>query len=144
MIDELTLNKILDELFQLNAPVINSSRRPQISEFIKSIINGDTPQNWLVINCRLGKDREGALVYILTNLRLVKVEIDATNIASSTPSLSTIVNIDKKLEDNNRAQVTIDFQTDSFGLKYRADDQKINEFFQKVDLARVAKTQGNV
>ena len=139
MIDELTLNKILDELFKLNAPVINSSRRLQISEFIKSILNGDAPQDWLVINCRLGKDREGALIYILTNIRLIKVEIDATNVASSSPSLSTIVNIDKKLEDSNRAQVTIGFQNDSFGLKYRADDQKINDFFQKVDLTR---TQG--
>jgi len=137
MIDEILLNKILDDIFSLTNPAIDKSRRPQISEFINSTINGDVPQENLVINCVLGKDRKGALVYILTNARLVKIEIDATNLSSSSPSLATIVNVDKKIGDGNKAQVTIDFQNDSFGLTYMADNPKINDFFQKVDLARV-------
>jgi len=137
MLDETTLETILNKIFQLQAPPINSSRRPQISEFIKSIINGDTPREYLVINCNLGKDREGALIYILTNLRLIKIEVDASTFSASTPFLATIINIDKKIGEGMKAQVKIDFQNDSFGLIYAANNQEINEFFQKVDSARV-------
>lgn len=136
MIDETMLNKILNEIFELNNPSIDKTRRPQISEFIKSTTNGDVPADYLVINCILRKNRNGALVYILTDLRLLKIEIDEKNISSSSPSLGSIINIDKKLQENNRAHIAIDFQNDHFGLSYAANNQIINDFFQKVDLAR--------
>lgn len=136
MIDEALLNKILEEVFQLKAPAIDASRRSQVSDFVKSTINGDVPQKYLVINCNFGKDRRGALVYILTDVKLVKIEIDDKNSSSSSLSLSAIISIDKKLEDNNKAQVVIYFQNDSIGLNYAADNKKINDFFQEIDLAR--------
>ena len=137
MLDKTILDKITDEVFQLDNPVINSSRRSQIREFIESAINGDTPESYLVINSKLSKDRKGVLVYILTNARLLKIDIDDKDIYSSSPSLNAIINIDRKLLEGNRAQVTIYFQNDSFGLKYSADNQKISEFFQKVDQWRI-------
>ena len=138
MIDDLTLNKILEELFQLTNPAIDKSRQSLVSDFIKSTINGDTLQDYLVINCGFGEDRKGALIYILTNVRLLKIQIDESNISSSSPSLSTIINVSKELHSENRAQIEIQFQNDSFNfnLNYVASNQKINDFFQKVDLAR--------
>lgn len=135
MIDDVLLNKILEEVFQLKTPVIDSSRRPQISEFIKSTTNGDTPKEYLVINCDFGKERKGALIYILTDVKLIKIQIDEKDLSSSSPLLSTIVNINKKLKEENRAHIEIQFQNDNFGLEYNANNEKINEFFQKVDLA---------
>ncbi|MFA6216267.1 MAG: hypothetical protein WDL87_01240 [Candidatus Omnitrophota bacterium] len=136
MITDELLNTILDEIFALTEPTINKSRRSIIGEFIKSTVNGDTPQKYLVINCNFGKDRRGALVYILSNIKLIKIEIDDKNTSSSSLSLSAIINIDKKLQDNNIAEVAIYFQNDSMGLIYAADNKKINDFFQEVDLAR--------
>lgn len=135
MIDDVLLNKILDEIFQLKAPAIDCSRRPQISEFIKSNVNGDTPREYLVINCNFGKEKKGALVYILTDVKLLKIQIDEKDLSSSSPHLSTIININKKLKEEGRAHIEIQFQNDSMGLEYSANNQQINGFFQEVDLA---------
>ncbi len=136
MIDDVLLNEILNELFQLNAPAINNSRKPQISEFIKSTINGDTPKkDYLVINCNFSKEGKGALIYILTDIRLLKIQIDEKDLSSSKPLLSSIINTNKKIQEGNRTIIEIQFQNDYFGLEYNTDNHKINEFFQKVDLA---------
>ena len=139
MPDSKIWDQITEEIFNLTNPSIAKSRHPQIRGFIESAINGDTPQDYLVINSTLGKDRKGALVYILTNARLLKISIDEKIIESSSPSLSTIINIDKKLLEESRAQIAIYFQNDFFGLSYSANDQKINEFFQKVDQSRIVR-----
>ena len=139
MPDSKIWDQITEEIFNLTNPSIAKSRHPQIHGFIESAINGDTPQDYLVINSTLGKDRKGALVYILTNARLLKISIDEKIIESSSPSLNTIINIDKKLLEDSRAQIAIYFQNDFFGLSYSANDQKINEFFQKVDQSRTVR-----
>jgi hypothetical protein len=144
MTDEVILNKILDEIFALTSPKIDDSRRPQIKDFIDSAINSDTVSEHLVISCFLGKDkdgadRDGALVYLLTDTRLIKIEIDQNSILSSSPTLTSIIKIDKKLEDNDAAQVSIEFQNDYFGLRYSATNTEITQFFQKVDAKRTSR-----
>lgn len=133
------LSKIEAEIFQLTSPQINESRRQQIRAFVDSAINGDTAQDFLVINSTLSKDRTGALVYVLTNVRLIKIEIDNKNVQSTSPSLNTIINVDWKLLEGDRTKVAIYFQNDFFGLAYSALNQKITDFFKKVDLARAQR-----
>ena len=136
MTNQQLIDQIVGELLGLASPKIQEARQPQIRGFIESTVNGDTIDSYLVINANLGKERKGALIYILTNVRLMKIEIDDKDMQSSSPSLNTIVNIDRKLVEGNRARIAIDFQTVQFGLGYSANNRKITEFFQKVDLSR--------
>lgn len=134
-----SLTGIIKEVFSITAPKIDGSRRSSISQLIQTTVNGDVISSYLVISAALGKDRKGILVYILTNLRLIKIEIDEREIQSSSFLLDTMIGIERKLitEDSGaRATVEVSFQNGSLGLRY-APNQKITEFFQKVDQARV-------
>jgi hypothetical protein len=138
MPDQTRIARIIEEVFSLDSPRIDASRRDQVSTFITSTVNGDqTIHAHLVLNAGLGQNRTGALVYILTNLRLIKVEIDERNVQSSSPSLSTLVNVDRKLMDGNKISVSVIFQNDFFGLTYSSTGEAITDFFQQVDQARV-------
>lgn len=136
MSNETQINQIIDEIFRLDSPKINEARRQQIRGFVESTINGDTAQAYLAINASLEKDKKGAIVYVLTNVRLIKIDIDENEIQSSSFPLDTIIGIERKLVDGDRAQVGVSFQNGYFGLRYSADNKKITEFFQKLDQSR--------
>lgn len=139
MPEETILDKIINEIFQLTSPKIDETRRSQVHDFISLAINGDEPKDYLVINAALRENRSGTIVYILTNARLLKIDIDDKEIQSTSPSLDAIINIDKKILEGNRAQTIIYFQNENFGLRYSSASQKINDFFQKVDLSRTRR-----
>lgn len=129
------LTNLITEVFAVNSPKIGDARRPAVEAFIRQTINGDNPLEYLAIAASLTKDKLGTLVYVLTNLRLIKIEIDALEIKSSSFPINTISGFERTLE-GDRAGVKISFQTGSFGLTFSAANDKINDFFQKVDQTR--------
>lgn len=130
------LNNVLDDIFHLNEPKVDENRRKQVSGLIESTINGDITQSHLAINADLRENKTGAIVYILTNRRLIKIDIDTTEIESVSFPLDTLIGVERKLIDSNEAQIQISFQNGSFGLRYLFKDNKITDFFQKVDQSR--------
>ena len=131
------LDEIIKDIFELDSPKINEDRRSQIQNFIKAVVNGDNIQAYLIINANLKQDKEGALVYILTNARLIKIEIaKEKEISSSSFFLNSIISVSRKLNDDDQASIEVIFQNDSFGLTYSSKDQEITDFFQKVDHPR--------
>ncbi len=133
---EENLKAIFDDIYKLNNPIIDDPRKQQINNFIISAINGDNPTSHLIINANLGENNRGAIIYILTDLRLIKIDIGANEIKSGSFPLNTLIGIERKLIDNDLAQFTVAFQNGTFGLRYSQDDQKITDFFQKIDQTR--------
>lgn len=129
------LTEIIEDIFKLNTSIDNT-REKQINDFIFSAVNGDNPISHLVIDANLGNNNKGIIAYILTNLRLIKIDIGEKEIESTSFPLSTIIGIERKLIEDNRAQFSIAFQNGSFGLRYSQDNKKINDFFQKIDQMR--------
>jgi hypothetical protein len=132
---EEALNAIIEDIFILDSPKVDESRKKQISQFIVSTVNGDTPVARLVLNANLDENKKGVIVYILTNLRLIKIDIDENDIQSKSFPLGTIIGIERKLV-GGMAEFSVSFQNGSFGLKYSSDDQNITDFFQKIDYTR--------
>jgi len=136
VLKEQILSSIIDSIFKLDSPKIDESRKTQISNFVISTINGDIPDDYLAINANFSENNKGATVFILTNLRLIKIDIAPKEIKSSSFPLNTIIGIDRKIVNDDRAEFNISFQNGSFGLRYPQDDQSITDFFQKVDQKR--------
>lgn len=128
------LNAIVAEVFNLDSPQIDKARKAQIDEFIASSVNGDTPMTHLVINASVDENNKGAIIYILTNLRLIKIDIAPKEIKSSSFPLNTLIGVDRKLIDNAQIEFSISFQNGSFGLRYSQDLKNITDFFQKIEL----------
>ncbi len=130
-----TIDAIVAEVFQLDSPKIDQTRKGQVSEFITSAVNGDTPNTHLVINASVDENNTGAIIYILTNLRLIKVDIALKEIKSSSFRLNTLIGIDRKLIDDDQIEFSVAFQNGSFGLRYSQDLKNITDFFQKIEMA---------
>lgn len=132
-----SVNQIMVDILQLKSSEIAEARHEQIRGLIKATINGDVSKTHVTTTANLSKDRKGVLVYILTNLRLIKIEIDAKEIHSSSFSLDKMIAFDRTLVDGDRAGVKVSFQNGSLGLQYNQTEQKITDFFQQVDQSRV-------
>ena len=126
------LDAIVAEVFQLDSPKIEQ-KKEQVSEFIGSAINGDTSKAYLVINASVNESNKGAIIYILTNLRLIKIDIAPKEIKSSSFPLNTFIGVDRKLIDNDQTEFSVAFQNGSFGLRYSQDLKNITDFFQKIE-----------
>ena len=136
---EQALKSIIKEIFDLDSPKIDDSRKTAFSEFIVSTVNGDNPTAWLVLNVSLTDNKSGIMAYILTDARLIKIDSDGLEIESSSFPLNTIIGIERKLIDGGeRALFSVSFQNGTFGLKYSPTDRKITEFFQQIDHSRSA------
>jgi len=132
---EIYINTILQDIFNLSDPKIQEVRKGAISEFINTSINGDTINAHLVIDVMLN-NKSGVYVYILTDVRLIQIQIDADKeISSLTYLLSEIIGVERKLIDTNRIEIQIIFKNGLVGLKYSEQEQKITVFFQKVEQA---------
>jgi len=132
-----TLDAIVAEVFELDSPKIEQ-KKEQVSEFIIFAVNGDTPKAHLVINASVDEDNKGAIIYILTNLRLIKIDIAPREIKSSSFPLNTLTGLNRKLIDDEQIELSIFFQNGSFGLRYSQDLKNITEFFQQVEPAGIA------
>ena len=74
----------------------------------------------------------GVVLYVLTNTRLIKIEInDHTN--SSSFFLNTITSIERKIINKESISIDIMFQNSSLGLSYPIKNKKITSFFQNIE-----------
>lgn len=128
-----TLNSITDEVFKLNPSYAENTKKQQLADFIYSAVNGDNPIAFLVINANLEANTKGTIAYILTDLRLIKIDISPNEIKSNSYPMNTITSVERKLIDGEREQFGITFQNGAFGLKYSKNDKKISDFFQRID-----------
>jgi hypothetical protein len=135
---EMHLDKIMAEIINLYNAQIEDERTQQIRKFIDSTVNGDAIQAHLTISANLDETKKGIIIYIVTNLRMIKVDVNKVTeeITSSIFPIDTITGIERKLLKDGKAQVKILFPNSFFGLIYRSDDEAVNDFFQKIDLAR--------
>lgn len=127
------IDEVLKQIFDLDHPKINENRREIVGDFVKTTVNGDTIQAYLVMNADLREKEEGALVYILTNKRLIKVTIGKDAESAASLPLNKIIGIEnKQTTSNGKANVEVVFQNNVWGLEYSIKNKKITEFFQKL------------
>lgn len=86
------------------------------------------PQKHLIINIE-----ENAVIYILTNLRVIKIDIDNTKVSSSSFILNAITIQTEKSLGEQRMLTRVIFQNSAIGLSYPSDDKKALDFFQAID-----------
>lgn len=140
--NEAFLAQIKGEIAKILAPRISDKRQDEIQGLLKTTVNGDAIVSYLVIDATLGKDnKKGIIVYVLTNIRLIKLDTDEKETQSVSYPLSTLIGIERKLVDG-RAEVQVSFQNSSFGLRYSANNQNIVKFFQMVDQPKGSATNG--
>lgn len=137
-INKSPISQIITDLYALNLSEISKDRREKIENFIKGTINGDTSETHAVTGAILGEDRRGVLLYILTNKRAIKIEIDATKERSQTFPLSKIISISRE-STGEKEKIQVYFESDSFGLVYNPQDEHITNFFQALDKARLGE-----
>ncbi len=130
------LANLMAEILALKSPGIDQQRQEQISSFIQTTVNGDALQQYVTFIANLSKDKQGALVYALTNRRLIRIDIDEKEINSSSHLLGTMTGVNRRLIDGNRMFVEVAFQSGTVGLQY-SGEKKITDFFQAVEQSRV-------
>ncbi len=128
------IQQITEEIFILQSPRINSGKKNNVFEFLKIVVNGDSIKDHLVINASLTKNKSGALVYILTDARLISLSVEESGeVESSSYKLDTMVGVSRKL-DEDRIEVEVTFQgNNAVGLRYPISSNIITKFFQKID-----------
>ena len=126
------IDKIVNNIFNLDNPKIDESRRQLITDFVVGSVNGDELISDLVINANLDDNNKGVIAYVLTNLRLVKIDIHLKEIQVSSFFLNTMIGIERKVIEGYE-QFSIAFQNGTFGLRYSLKDQNITRFFQQID-----------
>lgn len=130
------IEQILKDIWEIGGKLPKTQNQDKLRHFVTITINGDAPVNHLAINTNLSNGKEGVVVYILTNKRLIKIDI-GDKIQSSSFILDSIINIERELLDDDRIQIKILFSNDSFGLRYPATDTQASNFFQSLDQSRV-------
>jgi hypothetical protein len=112
----------------------------RFEDFVVQTVNGDTPMRHIAFGARLDEEKDGAIVYLLTNRRLIKITINPPEFKSSATFVSQIVGgVNRKIISRQAEKlpdliwITINFPQGSFGLKYSTEDHEITNFFQEVD-----------
>jgi hypothetical protein len=65
------IDQIIKDIYNLNIPEIEETRKEQIANIIDIAINGDTIEKYLVIDVIIQNNKPAIYVYVLTNKRLV-------------------------------------------------------------------------
>lgn len=140
----INVSNIVKSILELNDSYPNIYiYKEQDEGFIKTTINGDEIKDYLPIVANL-KKVPGVLLYVLTNVRLIKIEIPKNDkISSVSYFLNTMTSIDRKLIENDRISIDIIFQNTSVGLNYPITNIKITEFFQKIEQLKSQKASTN-
>ena len=131
------IDEILQDVSTLESSVLETLNNKTLRDFVKMTINGDNPISHISINANLSNGEQGIVLYILTNVRLIKIDIGNHNkIQSSSFILDSIINMERELLDDDRIQIKVSFQNSSFGLRYPTSDTKTSDFFQSLDRSR--------
>lgn len=127
------LRDIVEAIFKLPSPKIQRVRQESIFEFIKTTVNEDCVSECIVVDMVLN-DKPVVYVYLLTSTRFIQIGIDAgKQIHSIAFALRNIINVERKLVDEDKMAVQIVFKDNIVGINYSAKNSKITKFFQKVE-----------
>lgn len=140
---EMMINEIVNEVFKVETPP-SLLQKNQINDFVITAINGDEPRAHLVLNAILSENNTGVILYILTNFRLIKIDISNSDILSNSFHLTALIGAERKFINPDLIQFSLTFPNGSFGLKYSPTDKKITDFFQMIDQASTEVNQRNI
>lgn len=79
------IDRIIEDIYNLNIPEIEETRKEQIANIIDIAINGDTIEKYLVIDVIIENNKPAIYVYVLTNKRLVVFSVNTTGDINSRP-----------------------------------------------------------
>ncbi len=130
------IKQILKDILEVGGELLKTQDQDKLRNFVTITINGDVPANHLAINTNLSNGKEGVVIYILTNKRLIKIDI-GDKIQSSSFILDSIINIERELLDDDRIQIKILFPNDSFGLRYPATDTQASKLFSEIQQVNI-------
>jgi len=124
---------IIKDIFDLPSPKIQESRKKDITEFVNIAINGDTIDSHLVLDIS-NDEKPSVAVYILTDKRLIQIDIETDIEAkSSVYLLSEIIGVERKLIESDRMEVRIIFKNGLVGLRHPKKASTTTAFFQKIE-----------
>lgn len=131
------IKSIVAEIFEIPSPKIDESYRNQIYDFIKTTINGDSDIKYYLAIDVIINQKDGVVIYVLTDKRLIQFEIDADGeIKSGSLILKQIIGgIVRSLSENGtKMEVILRSHPDvTAGLKYDIKNDKITKFFEEVE-----------
>jgi len=117
---------------------ISSIKRESLSSILSSAINGDEIINHIALKAFLSKDRIGILAYILTNAKVIKLEIDPKETKAFTFYLKDMTGVNRtipnQVDQDNMAAINFEFKDDSFGLHYPSSSKDLDVFFRKIEM----------
>jgi len=129
---------ILKQILALEGKAVKRIEQPKLEAFLNSVLNGDHLTNSLVLGATIGKDKHGIIVYLLTNIRVIRIRITDDGFDSSDIYLKQVTSINRGLltqsEGGNDAEVRIESAQGIFGLRYRTGKEKIEEFFSSLEV----------
>lgn len=124
------IDQILKDVLTLYCSVLETLNKETFHNFLYMTINGDDTIDYIAVNANLSKGEQGIVVYIFTNVRLIKIDIGKPNkIQSSIFILDYIINMERELLDDDIIQLKVSFKTSSFGLRYPTSYTKPSDFF---------------
>lgn len=127
------IKDIVKDIFSLESPKIKKEREQEIAEFIDVAVNGDAIDSHLTIGSN-SDDKHYVCVYVLTNKRLIQIEINIeVEIKSTVFLLTDITGVERKLLSPERMEIRVIFKNDLVGLRYPKEDRKATEFFQQIE-----------
>ncbi len=127
------IGDIIKDIFSLESPKIAKKREEEIAEFIEVAVNGDQIDSHLALDIS-NEDRPSISVFILTNKRLIQVDIEIdTGIKSSVYLLNEIIGVERKLIESDRMEVGIIFKNGLIRLRHPKKASATTTFFQKIE-----------
>jgi hypothetical protein len=136
-----TINEICAAI-QTSIPMA-ADRQAAVCEFVTTTINGDDIVSHIVVAATLSENRAGVLVYVLTNARALKFEIDDKTIGVEGPYLKDIVSVNRKILEDGRSQFEIAWTGGMYGLRYPASEKGVTDFFLRVEQVRNVAGRAN-
>jgi hypothetical protein len=135
------IDQIIKDIYNLNIPEIEETRKEQIANIIDIAINGDTIEKYLVIDVIIQNNKPAIYVYVLTNKRLVVFSVNTTGDVNSRPfPLYEIQEVRFSSPKVNKTSVEIILLDDKLlGLTYLAKNTKATTFFQELDQVLFSK-----
>src|SRR3989338_1092708 len=106
--------------------------------FLQSAINGDQAiRTHVVFGATIGKEDKGIVVYILTNVRFIRIRITAKGFNSTDFFLKQVSGVKRELlsqpAGGNDARIEVESAQGFIGLSYNASHTEISNFFSEVE-----------
>lgn len=136
MLKKELINSIIVKISKESPFNIPTIRKNLIFKLIEETVNGDHIIDSIILSAKISKTIDGILCFILTNTKIIKISLDENNTESSSWKITDLNSIERKIIDGKKAEINLLFSNDGMGLRYPIDNEDLNKFFKKIDLAR--------